>query len=192
MPSSSPPRRSSSDTKARILAAARQMFASQGYERATVRAIAAAAEADPALIVRYFGSKDGLFAAAAAFDLRLPNVSSLPREAWGAALVSHFLERWEGDPDDRALRILLRAAVTNAQAAERIREIFSRQLLPVVAQIVPNGDSERRAGLVASQILGFALCRYILELPSVAAMDQHAVVTALGPTIQRYLTEALP
>lgn len=194
MPFPEPPprRRSSSDTKARILAAARQLFAGEGYERATVRAIAAAAEADPALIVRYFGGKEGLFAQAASFDLRLPNVSSLPREAWGAALVGHFLDRWEGDPDDPALRILLRAAVTDAHAAERMRQIFSRQLLPVVARAAPSGDAERRAGLVASQILGFALCRYILELPGVAAMDRDAVVASLGPTVQRYLAEALP
>ncbi len=133
-----------------------------------------------------------LFAQAAAFDLRLPDVASLPREAWGAALVRHFLDRWEGDPDDHALRILLRAAVTNAHAAGRMREIFSRQLLPVVAQTAPDGEGERRAGLVASQVLGFALCRYVLDLPGVAAMDHDAVVASLGPTVQRYLTEPRP
>lgn len=188
MPSPKPQQRSS-DTRARILAAARRLFASEGYELATIRGIAAAAEADPALVVRYFGGKEGLFAQAAAFDLRLPDIASLPREAWGAALVRHFLDRWEGDPDDRALRILLRAAVTNAHAAGRMREIFSQQLLPVVARTAPGGEGERRAGLVAIQMLGFALCRYVLDLPGVTAMDHDAVVASLGPTIQRYLTE---
>jgi AcrR family transcriptional regulator len=190
MPSPKPQQRSS-DTKARILAAARRMFAREGYERATIRAIASAAEADPALVVRYFGSKEGLFAQAAAFDLRLPDIASIPREVLGAALVRHFLDRWEGDPDDHALRILLRAAVTSAHAAGRMREIFARQLLPVVAHVA-EGQGERRAGLVASQVLGFALCRYILDLPAVTAMDHDTVVAWLGPTVQRYLTEACP
>jgi AcrR family transcriptional regulator len=184
------PRQRSSDTKARILAAARRLFAAEGYERTTVRAIAAAAEADPALVVRYFGGKEGLFALAAAFDLRLPDMSSVPREARGAALVRHFLQRWEGDPDDHALRILLRTAVTNPEAAGRMRDIFSWQLLPAMARAAPDGEGERRAGLVASQVLGFAFCRYVLELPAVAAMDREAVVASLGPTLQRYLTEA--
>src|SRR4051794_28229234 len=71
------PRQRSSDTKARILAAAQRLFAAEGYERTTVRAIAAAAAADPALVVRYFGSKEGLFALTTAFDLRLPDMSGI-------------------------------------------------------------------------------------------------------------------
>jgi AcrR family transcriptional regulator len=186
-----PPRRSQ-DTKARILAAAQRAFAREGYERATIRGIAAAAAADPALVLRYFGSKDGLFAAAAAFDLRLPEIGALSRTALGTALVRHFLARWEGDPADTALRVLLRSAVTNASAAERMRDIFSRQLLPVVAQAAPAGQAERRAGLVASQMLGLALCRYVLSLPSVTDLSQDEIVAWLGPTIQRYLVDAAP
>src|SRR5690349_9826613 len=102
--SSLPPvrQRRSHDTRARILAAARPLFAEEGYEATTIRAIAAAAKADPALVVRYFGGKEGLFAEAAAFDLRIPDVASIPREALGEALVRHFLARWEGDPADDA------------------------------------------------------------------------------------------
>lgn len=186
------PSRRSEDTKARILAAARQLFAHEGYDRATVRGIAAAAAADPALVVRYFGGKEGLFATAAAFDLRLPDPAGIPREALGPALVRHFLLRWEGDPNDNALRILLRTAVTHAQAAERMREIFARQLVPAVARVAPAKEAEQRAGLVASQILGLALCRYVLALPAIAALDREEVVAWIGPTVQRYLTEAPP
>jgi AcrR family transcriptional regulator len=183
-------KRSSSATKARILDAARQLFGRDGYELATVRGIAAVAQTDPALVIRYFGSKEGLFAEAAAFDLRLPDMSALPRGTWGAALVQHFLERWEGEPGDHALRILLRTAASNPQAAERMRKIFSRQLLPAVAHIAPAEEAERRAGLVATQMLGFALCRYVLGLPSVVSMDWDTAAIWLGPTIQRYLAEA--
>jgi AcrR family transcriptional regulator len=186
-----PPRRAE-ETRARILAAARRLFAAEGFERTTVRAVAAASSVDPALVLRYFGSKEGLFAAAAAFDLRLPDPAALPPERLGAALVAHFLARWEGDPEDGALPILLRSAVTHAEAAARMREIFARQLLPAIARVAPAGEAERRAGLVASQVLGFALCRYILALPGAATMTGDEMVAWLGPTIQRYLTGPAP
>src|SRR5437764_15403785 len=102
------PRRSDA-TRAAILDAARERFAADGYERATIRAIAADARIDPSMVIRYFGSKDALFAAAAVFDLRLPDVASLPRDRIGEALTAHFLARWE---EDEAMVAILRAAVT--------------------------------------------------------------------------------
>src|SRR2546430_12179062 len=118
-------------TKARILASARKHFAASGYERATIRAIAAGARIDPAMVMRYYGNKEGLFAAAAEFDLRLPDLSALPRKDIGAALVEHFLDRWEGD---EALMALLRTAVTNEAAAARMQAIFATQLAPLIAK----------------------------------------------------------
>ena len=178
----------SADTRARILAAARATFAREGYERATLRAIAAGAEADPALIIRYFGSKEGLFVAAVDFELRLPDLSKTPSQKLGATLVKHFLARWEGDPSDRALQILLRTAVTNEGAAERMRNIFARQLLPAVSQVAAGGEARLRAALIATQILGLALCRYVLKLPAVSALTADEIVAWYGPTVQRYLT----
>src|SRR5688572_29714610 len=120
MNDSRPPARRSDATKAAILTAAREHFAKSGYQGATIRAIAAAADIDPSMVIRYFGNKEGLFAAAAEFDLRLPELSGLPRDAVGAALVQHFLERWE---EDETLMALLRSAVNNAAAAERLQDI---------------------------------------------------------------------
>ncbi|MEU4390971.1 TetR family transcriptional regulator [Kribbella sp. NPDC023855] len=239
--------RRSDRTRAGILTAARERFAADGYERATIRAIAADAAIDPAMVMRYFGSKEKLFAAAAEFDLRLPDLSRLPREEIGAALTNHFLDRWE---EDDSLQALLRASVTNAVAAERMRELFADQLAPLIASLhqpapsapttaaptgtaqgfpsdaaqagrqttaqdgeplasasmpgrqpvsasMPGGQLARasmpsevatRAGLVATQALGFALCRYVLALPPVAALTRPEAVAWLGPTITRYLT----
>src|SRR5215475_12345758 len=84
-------------TRAAILKAARRRFAADGYERATIRAIAAEAGIDPAMVMRYYGNKERLFAAAAEFDLRLPDAAQLPRSGYGKALVQHFLDRWEAD-----------------------------------------------------------------------------------------------
>ena len=122
------------ETKAVILAAARERFAESGYEGATIRAIAADANIDPSMVMRYFGNKDQLFAAAAEFDLQFPDLSGLDRSELGAALVGHFLARWEGD---EALIVLLRSSTTNAEAAQRMKEIFAAQLLPAIAKLTP-------------------------------------------------------
>ncbi len=171
-------------TRAAILTAARERFAADGYERATIRAIAADAAIDPAMVMRYYGNKEKLFAAAAEFDLRLPDVSAVRREELGEAMIRHFLSRWE---DDDTLRALLRAAVTNEAAAQRMREIFAAQLAPTLRELKVH-DPAMRAGLIATQVLGFALCRYILELPPIAAMSHDDAVAWLGPTLTRYLT----
>jgi AcrR family transcriptional regulator len=177
-------RRSSEDTKAKILAAARERFAASGFERATIRAIAADANIDPSMVMRYFGNKDQLFAAAADFDLQLPDLSGVDQEHLGERMVGHFLDRWEGD---EALVVLLRSSTTNFEAAQRMREIFIAQLKPVIATLNVD-DAARRAGLIATQALGLALCRYVLRLPPVVAMSRDEIVAWLGPTIQRYLT----
>jgi AcrR family transcriptional regulator len=176
-------RRSSAETKAVILAAARERFAESGYERATIRAIAADADIDPSMVMRYFGSKDALFAAAARFDLELPDLAGVDHADYGGRMVAHFVERWERD---EALVVLLRAAATNADAAATMSEIFATQLLPVVRRVDADA-AERRAGLIATQMLGLALCRYVLRLPPVTAMSRAEVVSWLGPTVQRYL-----
>ena len=181
-------RRDSEKTSARILRAARRRFAAEGYERTTIRAVAADAEIDPSLVMRYFGNKEGLFAAAASFDLELPEVARLPRGEIGAALVRHFLARWEGEGDD--LRVLLRAAATNDAAVRRMRAIFQQQLVPALSAMHGPQVAEERAGLIATQMLGLAFCRYVLRLPAIARMPTDKLAAEIGPTIQRYVTGA--
>jgi AcrR family transcriptional regulator len=141
--------------------------------------------------MRYYGSKEGLFAAAATFDLRLPDLRPIDPGERGAALVRHFFSRWEGDAGDDALRVLLRAAATNEPATERIRAIFQRQLVPAVAELCPEGEAAERAGLMATQMLGLAYCRYVLRLPPVVGLSVERLIAQIGPTIQRYLAEPL-
>ena len=165
-----------------ILTAATERFAELGYEATTIRGVAAAADIDPSMVMRYFGTKDQLFAAAAEFDLRLPDLSDVDPSLLGHALVSHFLSRWE---DDDALVVLLRSSTTNAEAAQRMTDIFAAQLLPAISTFAPD-DAPRRAGLIATQILGMALCRLVLRLPPVVALTHDELVDWLGPTVQRY------
>ncbi|MDG4794767.1 TetR family transcriptional regulator [Micromonospora sp. WMMD1082] len=177
--------RSSDATRAAILRAARDRFAADGYDRATIRAIAADARIDPSMVMRYYGSKEGLFAAAAEFDLRLPDLSGVPADRLGEALVSYFFTRWEGDT---TLPALLRTASTNPSGAERVRQIFATQLGTAVARVVADpAEAPRRAGLVASQLLGVALTRYVLRLPPMVDIPPADLITWLTPTIQHYL-----
>ncbi|GHJ12226.1 TetR family transcriptional regulator [Micromonospora sp. AKA38] len=182
--------RRSDATRAAILRAARERFAADGYDRATIRAVAADARIDPSMVMRYYGSKEGLFAAAAEFDLHLPDLAQVPSEQLGERLARHFLRRWEADG---TLVALLRAASTNPGAAERMRGIFAGQLASAVARSGADpATAARRAGLVASQILGLALTRYVIRLPPVVDLDADELAGWVGPTIQRYLTQPFP
>jgi AcrR family transcriptional regulator len=189
MTSPAAPRRSEA-TRAAILAAARDRFAADGYERATIRAIAAEAGIDPAMVMRYYGSKERLFAAAAELDLRLPDLAGVPATQAARILVSHFLQRWE---EDETLTALLRAASTNESAAERMRAVFAHQVAPVVAPFSPvAAEAPARAGLVAGTILGAAFTRFVLRLAPVTAIDHDELIAWLAPTVQHYMTAQRP
>jgi AcrR family transcriptional regulator len=184
------PRRRSDVTRAAILDAARQRFASDGYERATVRAIAHEAGIDPSMVMRYYGSKEGLFAAVIDVELDFPDLGEIDPDALGVVLVTHFVELWERDT---VLRTLLRVGVTNESGSDRLRQVFRTQLVPAARAFVPDpAEAERRAALVASQVLGMALVRYVLRFGPAADMTRQDVVAWLAPTVQRYLTAKTP
>jgi AcrR family transcriptional regulator len=183
------PRRSDA-TRATILAAARDRFAGDGYERATIRAIARDAGIDPAMVMRYYGNKAGLFAAATEVDLRLPDLTTVPREQVGQVLVRHFLTLWDGD---ETLSALLRVGATHPAGAERMQAVFREQLVPALAPVCPGpAQAATRSALVMSQILGMALARHVLRIPPAVTLGEADIVGWLGPTVQRYLTEPLP
>jgi AcrR family transcriptional regulator len=179
--------RRSDRTKAAILRAARERFAAQGYERTTIRAVASDAGIDPSMVMRYFGNKAQLFDATLAIDLRLPDLTGVPADKLAQALVRHFIERWEGDPADDALLVLMRSAVTNEQAAARMHEIFAAQVAPTLAAALGPEVAAQRAGLVSAQLLGLGLTRYLLRLPAVTALTPDEIERGLAPAIQAVL-----
>ena len=185
--STTPPRRSD-HTRTAILDAARLRFAEQGYERTTIRAVAADAAIDPSMVMRYFGNKEQLFDAALAVDLRLPDVVGLPREQVPAALIRHFLDRWENAPAADALLVLLRSAVTNPQAAARLHDVFATQVAPLLQQLLGPELAARRAGLVASQLLGLALTRCLIRLPAATRLTPDQIVEDLSPALRVLLS----
>jgi len=185
--------RRASDTKAAILAAARNRFAAEGYRAASIRAVARDVGVDAALVVRYFGSKPGLFAAATDIALRIPDLADAPADEHGERLVAHFLLRWDpGTEEGQVLLGLLRSAASDAAAAAAMRELFADQLVPALHPLVADpSEVPRRAALVASQVLGLALARSVLELPPFEAMPPDVVAATVGATVQRYLHEPL-
>ncbi|HZU90952.1 MAG TPA: TetR family transcriptional regulator [Stellaceae bacterium] len=184
-------RHSRSDrTKLRILNAARRRFAEEGYERTTIRGVAAAAAIDPSMVIRYFGNKEGLFAAAASFDLALPDLAAVPRRERGKRLARHFLHLWEHDAAGGGLAVLLRTAATSDGAAERVRRIFREQVLPAIAAVSPDAPATR-AALITSQFLGLAYSRYVVRIPELTMLAEDVIVASLGRTIQRYLDAPL-
>ena len=167
--------RKSDTTRARIIEAARERFRKEGYERTTIRKVARDARIDPALVMRYFESKRGLFDAAMSVELRIPDLTDHPRDKLGEALIAHFLKRWE-EPDDDSLQLLLRSSASNEEAAERMRMVFRDQIVGLVTRL--RGDeamSRDIAALIATQTIGLAYTRYILKLPPLVAMPRETL-----------------
>jgi AcrR family transcriptional regulator len=180
----------SDKTRAAILSCAKQLFAKQGYEKTTVRDVAERARIDPAMVMRYFGSKDGLFAEAASVELHLPSASGIDASDLGRSMVEHFLEIWEGSGSKLGMAVLLRSAASNSYAAAKMQQAFLAQVMPFISAIGDPATAARRGGLVASQLLGLAVCRYVLKLPPVVALSPAEIVAALGPTLQRYALQS--
>jgi AcrR family transcriptional regulator len=178
--------RKSDRTRRAILDSARSHFAARGFDGANLRAISADASIDPAMVKRYFGSKEGLFAAAVQVDLQLPDLSGARPGDRGRLLTEHFVRRWEGDLSDNVLVPLLRSAMTNQKVADHFRPIFTSQVVAMLEPVVAPDEVRRRAGLIASQMLGLALTRYILALP-VSEQSAEQLVADVAPTVQRYL-----
>lgn len=190
-PSAAEPKKSDR-TRAAILDAARRLFAERGHAATTVRDVAAAAGVDPALVIRYFGSKDELFVRAADFELNLPALAKANPAQAGEALVRHFLGIWEGSQANMGMAVLLRSAASNEMSRQKLLEVFAGEVLPAIAKLGPRSSAERRAALVATQLLGLALCRYVLRIPAVTQMKPEEVVKFIGPTIQRYARQEQP
>jgi AcrR family transcriptional regulator len=182
-------------TREKILGAARARFAKAGFETTTVRAIAADARVDPALVLHYFGSKQDLFRAAVDFPMDpavfIPPLLAPGVDGLGERLVRFFLETWES-PAGRPLLALIRSAVATDDAAALLREFVSREVLGRVARTLEVDDPRLRASLAASTLIGLAMLRYVVRVEPITSARPDDIATWLGPTVQRYLSEPLP
>jgi AcrR family transcriptional regulator len=184
-----------SGTREAILTAARGAFAELGYDRATIRGIAAAAEVDPALVLHYYASKEQLFGAA----LQIPVepgavlghlVAGGPGQAdrIGETIVRVFLEAWEPLNSRQPLVAMVRSAMTNDAAQAMVREYLGRRVFGPITEVLGVADGDLRATLVGSQFIGLAMMRYVTLIEPIASASVDQLVAAVGPTVQRYLT----
>lgn len=188
-------RAGSVDTRGEILAAARHVFGEQGFENASVRAVARRAGVDPALVHHYFGTKQALFLAAMQlpidFNALVDEVMAGPRREIGARLVRQTLKLWE-DPATRSLLMgIVRSATTDEIAAEMLRGLLTEGPILALTRASGSPDAALRATLAGSQIVGLAMARYVIRVEPLASATQQEVMRAIGPTVQRYLTGKL-
>lgn len=184
------------DTREAILSAARQAFAEKGFDGASIRSIATGAKVDPALVHHYFGTKDQLFIATLQIPVDVGAVLSGLAEGglehFGERLVRTILGVWDS-PAGSAAAALVRSAVAHEWTARLMREFLVTQILRRVLgnfDIDP-AEAPTRANLVASQMIGLLVMRYIIKLEPLAHMPTDDVARLIGPTVQRYLTEPL-
>ena len=186
------------DTRETILASARAAFAERGYDGASIRHIASKAGVDPSLVHHYFGTKEALFRSVMAvpFDpeMMIERIFGEGGDDVSEPIVRTFLTIWGGPVSGTAMRGLLRSAVAHERTAKLMREFFTTQILRHVFSRLPNVDPEEvplRASLVATQLFGIAVIRYILKFEPLAAEDDEAVIAAVTPTVRRYLYDDL-
>jgi AcrR family transcriptional regulator len=182
-------------TRGAILDAARAAFAARGYDAVSVRSVARDAGVDPALVHRFFGSKEQLFVAAMELPVApgalVAAVLAGGLDGVGERLVRTLLTLWDTPGSFAPFLALVRGAVDNEAAATMLREFLTREVLGRIAAVAAPNRPEFRAGVAGSQIVGVAMARYIVRVAALADADREEIVAAVGPTIQRYLTGPL-
>lgn len=180
------------DTKEALITAAREVFIDQGYDGATVRAIAARAGVDAAMVNHWFGGKEGLFGEAV---LKLPFnpqeivdilLSGQPDDI-GERIVRTFLDRWD-NTGGGVFTALMRSVTSNDEAVIMLRDFFLKYVFQqVISKLAPD-DHDFRATLVATQLVGMGMVRYVAQFEPLASTDIDTMAAAIAPTIQRYIT----
>ncbi|HEY7051359.1 MAG TPA: TetR family transcriptional regulator [Mycobacterium sp.] len=180
------------DTRNVLVATARRMFADTGYDKTSVRDIAAAAEVDPALIRHYFGNKANLFRATLGWPFEPEQIAERltggDSGGLGLRLTQVFFELWE-DPDTRApLLAILRGAATHEESAALARQFIQARLYPQIAMALDGGDGELRVDLAMAQLLGIAYLRHILRVEPVASASVQDLIARAASVVSAHLT----
>lgn len=182
-------------TRADILDAARRLFAERGYEKATMRAIAAEAGVDAALVVHFFGTKIALLGAAVEWpydpEVEMPKLLVDGRHHVGRHLATLFVHTWDDRGGANQILTLVRAATTEPEAAALLRDFIHARLFAPLMVRLGSDRPALRADMAASQLLGLAFGRYVLRLDPLATAEPEEIVDWVAPTLQRYLTGKL-
>lgn len=185
------------ETREAIIGAAIKRFACDGYEKTTLRSIARDAGCDAALIVHFFGTKAGLFVAVAR-DAQAEREAELHEliddglDGLGERVVRQYVEYWDRTGERNVMLALLRSALDDAATADLLREEMLHGVLEQAALALDLDEPTRRSALVASQLIGVGIARYVLRLEPLTSASADEVVQTVGPIVQRYFGDALP
>lgn len=175
-----------------VLAAAKQRFAVEGYEKTTLRAIATDAHVDPSMVLYLFGSKADLFRESLQLILdpaMLVATLEGPADDIGVRMVGRYLQVWESPDTAASMRMMLQSATSNPDAHDAFRAFMQDYVLAAVSEVLGGGEQARlRAMLAASNLVGTAMLRYVMAVPPLASLTGDEVVRLIAPTVTRYLT----
>lgn len=182
-------------TRQAIVAAARRMFAADGYQATSLRSIAREAGVDPALVLHFYAGKEELFAVAVHWPFEpaaaVQRILDGPRAAVGRRMAEFFFSIWEHPEDREPIMGMLRAATTSEHAAALLREFVAEQILAPVAVGLGVDDAELRMSLCASQVIGLGIARYVVRLEPLAGAAAEDLLPVVAPVFQRYMTGRL-
>ncbi|WP_327638175.1 TetR family transcriptional regulator [Kribbella sp. NBC_00482] len=180
------------DTRGEIVQAARESFADKGFAATSIRAVARRAGVDAALVHHYFDSKDELFIEAMAIPVDPRRIAAQivdgPLEDIGRRIATVFLGVWESPDGQQRMKALFRSVVTSDEVARMMREGITQMIIQPVSQVLDVPDAQLRVGLVASQLVGAAIVRYLVGLEPVASIDVETLIDRLAPVLQLHLT----
>jgi AcrR family transcriptional regulator len=181
-------RRGPSTTRATILAVAARRFADSGYDGTSLRGVAAEAGVDPAVVLHFFGSKDGLFEAAVGWPFdpagMLAELADASSEPIAVNLARTFFGFWDDPTTGPRLLALLRSAMTHEASAVLLREFLTRRLFGHLSGLLHTPDADLRVNLAAGQLIGVALLRYALQVEPIASANVEELVDRCAPALE--------
>jgi AcrR family transcriptional regulator len=181
-----------SGTREAVLTAAQRQFSELGFDRATMRSIAVEARVDQKLVAYFFGSKQALFVAATELPFdpaeAIHSVLSGDPARIGERLAHLILGMLDNPAAGVRLIGLVRAAAAEPEAARMVRDLFTREIWAPAAAQVPARQPELAVSLVATQVLGLVMARYVICTEPLASLDSETVAAAIAPTLQRLVT----
>jgi len=179
------------ETRAQILDVAGARFLAEGYQAVTMRAVAADAGVDAALISYFFGSKKGLFGAALALSANPPavllgalpgNPATLPERVLRA-----LVDAWDDPEHERPLQVMVSAAIGDREVGRLLKEVLEREMIERVAEHLHGADARNRAAAFTTQLAGIILTRYLLEIEPIATMTADELIRHLAPGLRAAL-----
>ena len=177
----------SQPTRDRILEAAKRIFGRDGFDHATIRAIAAEADINPAMVMRYYGNKDALFVAATNFQPDVSALAKVPRSQLGETIVRRMLDTWENPESGPGRRAMLLTSLSNETArikfSGQFMEVYRKMLAPAGA----SKSSEIAIALIASQVIGLLVTRYIMPASPISSLSREQLIREVGRTLQNYI-----